>query len=159
MPTSRRRKAQQGAAAIELALVFSLLFTLLWGVISYTFPLILLQAMNKATAEAIRVAATVPGTSADYEGAVKAIAAQELDAQMKWLPAGWVGPLATTSLTNISFSSNAACPPSRPACLVTVRLRYSDYENQPIVPSITLPGIGTIPQVPQHLEATAEAIL
>lgn len=159
MSTARRRKAQQGAAAIELALVFSLLFTLLWGVISYTFPLILLQAMNKATAEAIRVAATVPGTSADYEGAVKAIAAQELDAQMKWLPGGWIGPLSTTSLTNISFSSAAGCPASRPACLVTVRLRYSNYETQPIVPSITLPGIGTIPRVPQHLEATSEAML
>lgn len=159
MPPPRNRKAQQGAAAIELALVFSLLFTLLWGVISYTFPLILLQSMNKATAEAIRVAATVPGTSADYEGAVKAIAAQELDAQLKWLPASWTAPLATTSLTNISFSSHAGCPPSRPACLVTVRLRYSNYETQPIVPSITLPGIGTIPQVPQDLEATSEAIL
>lgn len=150
---------ERGTATIELALVFSLLFGLLWGVISYAFPLILLQAMNKATVEAVRVAATVPLTTTDYQGAIRTLAAQEMQAQLSWLPADWTAPIDTASVSNITFSNNTACPASRPSCLVTIRLRYADYQTQPIVPAITLPIIGQIPRLPQHVEAVSQTIL
>ncbi len=153
------RKTERGTATIELALVFSLLFGLLWGVISYTFPLILMQAMNKATVDAVRVAATVPVTTTDYQAAVKTLAAQEMSAQLSWLPATWIAPLSTSSTSNITFSSAAGCPGSRPSCLVTMRLRYADYQTHPIVPAISLPILGQIPRLPQHVEAVSQTML
>ncbi len=152
------QKNQKGTATIELALVFGLLFGLLWGVISYTFPLILLQTMNRAVAESMRVVATVPTTTADYETAVRNLAAQELSAQMQWLPSSWTAALDSASTDNIKFTGNGACSSSRPTCLVVITLKYKNYTQQPIVPSITLPFLGEIPRLPNNLEASAQAV-
>lgn len=154
----RTHKKQKGTATIELALVFGLLFGLLWGVISYTFPLILLQTMNRAVAESMRVVATVPTTTADYQTAVRNIAVQELSAQMQWLPSSWTAALNLTKTDNIQFLTNAACTSSRPSCLVAITLTYQNYKQQPIVPSITLPFIGEVPRLPNNLESSAQAV-
>lgn len=153
------RSTQHGTATIELALVFSLLFSMVWAIISYTFPLILLQSMNQAVAAATRVAALVPTNAADQQTQMRVAAIAELQNQLGWLPASWTEPLDLASSGNIIFSSTAGCPAERPFCLVTVQLIYPDYSAQPIVPSISLPGIGEIPRLPVDLVARTQTML
>lgn len=150
---------QKGAATIEMSLVFVLLFAMVWAIISYTLPLILLQNMQQAVAAATRIAALVPVNAPDQQAQVRAAVIAELQNQMNWLPARWVQPLDLSSNQNISFSTQAGCPTERPACLMTVRLRYMNYAAQPIVPGITLPGLGTIPQLPVDLQAQTQTML
>lgn len=157
MPLEQSR--QDGTATIELALVFSLLFAMLWAIISYALPLILMQAMHKAAAESIRVAAQVPVSASDYQTQVRTLVIVELQNQLNWLPSGWLTPLDLSSTQNVTFTSVAGCPAERPSCLVTVELRYPDYEQQPIVPGLLLPGVGQVPQLPTDLVASARTML
>lgn len=150
---------QQGVATIEMALVFTLLFAMVWAIISYTLPLILLQNMQQAVAAATRVAALVPVNSADHQAQVNSVVLAELQHQMSWLPARWLQPLDLSSSQNITFTAQAGCPAERPACLVTVQLRYPNYAAQPIVPGITLPGIGDVPRLPVDLVARTQTML
>lgn len=154
-----RRPTQQGTATIELALVFSLLFSMVWAIISYTLPLILLQNMHQAVAAAARVAALVPMNAPDQQAQVRAVAIAELQNQLAWLPAHWAQPLDISSSQNVTFTAQAGCPAERPACLVTVQLRYPNYAAQPIVPGITLPGIGDVPRLPVDLVTRTQTML
>ncbi|WP_022956182.1 TadE/TadG family type IV pilus assembly protein [Perlucidibaca piscinae] len=152
-------RSQLGTATIELALVFSLLFSMVWAIISYTLPLILLQNMHQAVAAATRVAALVPVNTADHQGQVRSVVAAELRNQLDWLPARWTQPLDLAASQNISFSTAAGCPAQRPSCQLTIELRYPGYASQPIVPGITLPGIGQIPRLPADLTAHTQTLL
>lgn len=151
--------AQQGTATIELALVFSLLFSMVWAIISYTLPLILLQNMHQAVAAATRVAALVPVNTADHQGQVRSVVVTELRNQLDWLPARWTQPLDLAASQNIRFSTAAGCPVQRPSCQLTIELRYPAYASQPIVPGITLPGVGEVPRLPQDLTAQTQTLL
>lgn len=150
---------QRGVATIEMALVFTLLFAMVWAIVSYTLPLILLQNMQQAVAAATRVAALVPVNSSDHQAQVNAVVLAELQHQMSWLPARWLQPLDLASSQNVTFTAQAGCPAERPACLVTVQLRYPNYAAQPIVPGITLPGIGDVPRLPVDLVARTQTML
>ncbi len=46
-------KQQKGAAAIEFALVFVMFFAVLYGLISYSLPMLMVQSFNAATAEGV----------------------------------------------------------------------------------------------------------
>lgn len=155
----QRYQHQQGTATIEMSLVFVLLFAMVWAIISYTLPLILLQNMQQAVAAATRVSALVPVNTADQQAQVRSVVIAELQNQLNWLPARWIQPLNLTSTQNISFSTQLGCPAERPACLLTVELSYVNYASQPIVPGITLPGLGTIPRLPQDLRARTQTML
>jgi len=65
--------SQKGAAAIEFALVFVIFFSVLYGVLSYSFPLLLMQSFNQSTAEAVRRSMAVDPTlaTADYKAKVE----------------------------------------------------------------------------------------
>lgn len=150
---------QKGAATIEMSLVFVLLFAMVWAIISYTLPLILLQNMQQAVAAATRIAALVPVHAPDQQAQVRAAVIAELQNQMNWLPTRWIQPLDLSSNQNISFSTQVGCPAERPACLLTVQLVYTNYASQPIVPAITLPGLGAIPRLPVDLQARTQTML
>jgi len=139
MTAFRKNRRQRGAVAIEFALVFSLLFGLFWAMISYAFPLFLLQVMNRATAEAVRVAIKADPSTAGYSTTVQSLASTELTRQLSWLPSSFRTPLTTS----ISISSN----------ILTVKLTYVSYKTHPIVPVLTIPGIGQVPNIPADLTA------
>ena len=44
---------QKGAAAIEFALVFIVFFSVFYGIVSYSLPMLLMQSFNQSTAEAV----------------------------------------------------------------------------------------------------------
>ena len=71
-PTTKKR-SEEGAAAVEFALIASLLFMILFGVIEFGRIFNELEVMNSAAREGARVAA-VRGTSTQVSDAVEAAA-------------------------------------------------------------------------------------
>lgn len=151
-----RKKPQRGVAVIEFALVFTLVFGVFWALVSYTIPLILLQAMNRASAEGARVAATVPASTPSYDTAVTTQAVAEMNRQMVWLVNWTTGSGLTTTAT---FVTDAACPVSRPSCVLQTQLRINNYSSVARIKPLNLPGLGQIPELPQNLAATSRVIL
>lgn len=155
MKNQTSRQAKKGVATIEFALVFSLLFFVFWGIVSYTFPLLVLQTMNRAVSEATRVAAEVNPLQTEFVTIATAAASAELTQQIAWLPAGWRTPITQS----VTFEANPQCSLARPNCLLVVQLTYPNYLTNPIVPIITLPGLGPVPRVPNNLTARATLLL
>lgn len=155
MKNQTSRHDKKGVATIEFALVFSLLFFVFWGIVSYTFPLLVLQTMNRAVSEATRVAAEVNPVQTEFVTIATAAANAELTQQIAWLPSGWRTPITQS----VTFEANPQCSLARPNCLLVVQLTYPNYLTNPIVPIITLPGLGPVPRVPNNLNARASLLL
>ena len=83
---TRLGKKQKGAAAIEFALVFVIFFAVLYGVVSYSFPLLLMQSFNNATAEAVRRGMAVDPNASGYEVALKKEVGDVLAKKLQWVP-------------------------------------------------------------------------
>jgi Flp pilus assembly protein TadG len=66
MKVRAKLRKEEGAAAVEFALVAGLLFMLLFGMIEYGFAFFEMQTLRGATREGARVAA-VGGTNSDIE--------------------------------------------------------------------------------------------
>jgi len=149
-----QKHKQRGVAMIEFALSFSLVFALFWAIVSYTFPLILLQVMNRAVGESVRVVSSVPTDQSlvTYTTAAQTAIVNELDRQLAWLPARWTTPLKpyVNGITLIQVSTSPV------TYELTVTLSYANYASSPIVPAMTLPGVGTIPKLPTNLTAQAK---
>lgn len=71
----RRRRTDNGAAAVEFALVVPLLLFLLFAIISYGYMLAFRQAVSQATAEGARAAAVTPASLDDAARRSRAVAA------------------------------------------------------------------------------------
>jgi len=151
---NQRRRRQRGVAVIEFALVFTLIFGIFWALVSYTMPLILLQAMNRAASEGARVAATVPASTQNYDTAVVNQATDEMGRQMAWI-AGWTAGMTTSA----SFIADGNCPVSRPSCVLQAELRINNYSSVARIKPFNLPGLGQFPALPTNLVATARVIL
>jgi len=145
---------QRGVAMIEFALGFSLVFALFWAIVSYTFPLILLQVMNRAVGESVRVVSAVPTDQSvsTYTVAAQTAAVNELDRQLAWLPSRWTTPLKPY-VNGVTLVQVGTSPVTYE---LTVKLNYANYASNPIVPSMTLPGVGSIPKLPVNLTAQAK---
>ncbi len=143
--TSRRN--QKGATAIEFSIVFGLLFGVFWAIISYAMPFFLLQVMNYATAEAARYA--VRADPANLEANLKTLATEALNNRLEVLPSAFRTPLTTS----IEVVADTTTVPGTTLQELVVRLTYVNYNTHPIVPTLTLPGIGKIPNIPGSLVA------
>lgn len=133
--------AQKGAAAIEFALVFVIFFSVLYGVLSYSFPLLLMQSFNQSTAEAVRRSMAVDPTlaTADYKAKVESVAKGVLDQQLGWMPIMMTTNISKTAVYNAGVLT------------VTVSLPAATLSN--ILPVLKLPGGITVPSLPDTLSA------
>ncbi|MFP3516083.1 TadE/TadG family type IV pilus assembly protein [Pseudomonas sp. SIMBA_077] len=134
---------QKGAVAIEFALVFVVFFAVLYGVISYSLPLLLVQSFNHSTAEAVRRSVAVDPTSlsdAAYKKAVEDVATGVLNEKLSWVPSGIEG----------SIQKVAAYDPATKQLTVTVTLPADELST--LMPVLKLPGI-TVPSLPETLTA------
>ena len=129
-----RLRDEEGAAAVEFALIAGLLVMLVFGLIEYGLAFWQIQSLRAATREGARVAA-VGGNPAQVSGAV-------VDASAGALPAGFTG---------ISTSPSGGCPePSAATPIdqsVTVRIDNASLPAEvqstfsidiPLLPSIAL---------------------
>ncbi|TBU89545.1 TadE/TadG family type IV pilus assembly protein [Stutzerimonas kirkiae] len=84
------RKSQCGTVAIEFAALFVVFFMLLYGLVGYVTPLVLLSSYNEISANALRAAMQVPVGSDDYHNRIEHIASDVITTS--WLgsrPAAW----------------------------------------------------------------------
>jgi Flp pilus assembly protein TadG len=136
---------QKGAAAIEFALVLVIFFAVFYGLVSYSLPLLLMQSFNNATAEAVRQSVAISPSTASYQTVVPAQARLALSNQLAWIPPAFAFNVASDA--DVVFDGK----------LLRVRIRYPKSKLTQVLPVLTLPGIGDVPNLPTYL--TAEASL
>ncbi|MDZ4297948.1 MAG: hypothetical protein U0998_10450 [Moraxellaceae bacterium] len=139
------KRHQKGVAMIEFALVFTIVWAVLWSMVCYVAPLIVLQTMHRATAEGARVGAMITNPALRIEQA-KAAAHDE----MLKLPASWRAGYT---------APNVECVPEPNGCLLRIIISQPYAANAPLKPIVGLPGIGTIPKLPTTLSSKAELLL
>ena len=145
MKTSLGKK-QKGAAAIEFALVFVIFFAVLYGVISYSLPLLLVQSFNNATAEAVRRSMAVDPTAANYAAAVQTQAVSVMNDRLSWVPTAIKGSLVPTASYNATTK------------ILTASVTLPSSALSAIMPVLKL-GAMTVPDLPVSLSAQSSAQL
>lgn len=141
MKPSLPRK-QKGAVAIEFAAVFVFFFAVLYGLMSYSVPLLMMQSFNEATAEAVRRAVAVDPNTANYGTTVQNLANSVIASQLTWIP-----PAFNFAATDYSSVYSGG--------ILTVTVSYPTSKLSQVIPFLVLPGVGRVPNLPTTLTATS----
>jgi len=138
---TRLPRKQKGAAAIEFALVFMIFFAVLYGVVSYSLPLLLVQSFNNATAEAARRGMAVdPETKDDYASTVEKVIEEVLAQKLDWVP----------EAVERGLSLDGGYAPSTKQ--IFAKVTFDTNELNSIMPVLNL-GVVTVPDLPKSLIA------
>ncbi len=87
--TARRRKKQEGAVAIEFAMLFILFFTIAYSLIAYSLPMALVFSYKHLSTNAVRQALRVDPTQ-DWEEYMTAVSTEvNRVVNNSWLPRNW----------------------------------------------------------------------
>lgn len=141
MNGGRSRRRDDGAAAVEFALVVPLLLILVFGMITYGYLLSFRQGMSQGASEGARAGAVwAAAYKSDQDTARIAAAKTQIDNAL--------------SSYGVSCTNGATCTVTIAACgtakCVTVKVSYP-YEADPLTPSFPL-----VP-LPETLSYTATA--
>ena len=142
---------QKGAAAIEFALVFVIFFAVFYGVVAYSLPLLMMQTFNEASAEAVRQTMAIDPTTAGtgYTAQVKSTAILAVTTLVnKWMP-----PALNFNASYVTVIYGGA------GTLLTVTISYPSSNLNALIPFLTLPGVGQVPNLPTALTATSSLLL
>ena len=147
----RRRRTQNGAAAVEFALVAPLLLLLVFGVISYGYMLSFRQALSQGAAEGARAAAVSPyPAAADKETAALNAINDALNVNAYGITCTGVAAGSSLKKDGVVVGTcsvtTAACESDPTKDCVTVALDYH-YKDHPLLPNF--PGVGLV--LPSHL--------
>ena len=127
-----RRSDEDGAAAVEFALIMVPLLLIVFGIISYGFLLSFRQSVSQAAAEGARAAAVAPPT-ADRQAIARRAIADVLGAE------------CGSAYVTCTFPPQTCAPD----CIgVTVTYAYTDDPSKPV-----FPGSGVA--IPDDLSYTA----
>jgi Flp pilus assembly protein TadG len=147
---------QAGATAVEMALLFPLLFAVLYGTIVYGYAFFIQQEINFAAEQGARAAVAFvnpTGVITDANRCTSAATPAVLTA-LSAMSANELSFLGTPACTSTTFTNPApAIPPTQTEFKVTVTFNFLG-----MLPAITLPGIGNIPILPPLLTATATVL-
>lgn len=149
-----RKPKSRGAVAVEFALVFPILFLLVYGVVVYAYVFVLHESVNYATQEAAIAAVSVKPDTADYGNAVTRRARAAALAALSWLPADQRERVLGSSgeKVEVVFRSDVD---STDAIQITLRFRLK--EPAPLFPVINLPMVGDVPRLPDQITTQAVA--
>ncbi|MCU1723987.1 MULTISPECIES: TadE/TadG family type IV pilus assembly protein [unclassified Pseudomonas] len=135
---------EKGAVAIEFALVFVMFFTVFYGLLSYSLPMLMVQSFNQASSEAVRRCVALDPTSATYGTDVTNLAKQVLEQQLAWLPGALRFQYASDATVTLTSGK-----------LLTVSVHYDKAKITSAMPVLVLPVIGEVPRLPARLGAQA----
>lgn len=145
-------RAQHGAIAIEFVMLFLILFTLFYAMVNYAIVMMMQSAFVHAAEEGARAAIAVDRLTYPNNGSylsngvdprVRTVVANSLD----WLP--------TILKNRVLGSGNDRVQLAMNGNQLTVRIVYSSYAADPLLPLLTLPIIGQIPRLPADLAGQA----
>jgi Flp pilus assembly protein TadG len=146
-----RRRNDNGASAVEFALVLPLLALLLFGIISYGVMLSFRQSLSQAAAEGARAAAVT-----FVEGQKQSEAYASVNEALGSVGVTCVSGVLKKGATTVGSCAVTQPGPCAPVAVgikcVKVTLVY-DYRDHPIVPSF--PGVGAA--IPEKLTYSAQA--
>lgn len=118
--------------------MFPALFGLFWIIISYSIPFLMLQTFHAAAADGARAAIGVVREPADsYDQRIITIAEDTARERV--------------SLLGSAISNRVDIEVEPGAGNVNVRVMYSGYTANPVIPVIRLPYFGEIPRLPEDL--------
>lgn len=129
------RRGEQGAAAVEMALVMPLLFMLLFGIVVFGIHLFRLQSMESAVREGGRLAAI--GAAAD-------VITERVFDEQQIVPA-----MTDLTVTMVKTVGGAAVPPTTPPCTTGdaaagARVEVTAVVNEPGDYAMSIPFISTL---------------
>ena len=147
-----RSRRSRGVALVEFAFVCVLLFTLIFGIISYAYMMSFRQAISQGAAEGARAGAVTPAafTVTQKETAARNALNEALDSYS----------ISCSGTTLLRDGSNvgtcgvtvATCTNNTSRSCVSVAVDYH-YNDHPLLPAF--PGFGIV--MPDHLAYTAVA--
>lgn len=158
-PTQRGRR-QSGAAAVEFALVFPLLFLLIYGMLVYSYLFVLQQSLVFAAQEAAEAVVQLdPETGTDTQRTQRA---QQMAVRiLSWLPESQRSRVlgdnngGAVSVTLCELGQVSPCPTDSSG--VIVRLTFNVASPSYLFPVINFVGMGPVPPMPATLTAMAVA--
>lgn len=136
---------------MEFALVFPVLFALVYAVIAYSYVYVLQQAITYTAQHLAEAAVAVnPTPASSYTGRIQTRVQQLAAQQLQWLPqknlvVGQNGEKVVPQFQTIDGSD-----------VVVIRLELP-LKNPDLFPAFTLPGGLAIPPMPAQLRAQATA--
>jgi Flp pilus assembly protein TadG len=153
---SRRR--QWGAAAVEFALVFPILFMLMYGIVVYAYVFVVQQSLQYAAQEAAEAAVKVSNNAGNAD-ALRASHARLTAARvLRWMPVNQqqrvIGDSSGSAVRVEQQAPGCAwCPPDSHGFRVTLEFKL----NEPgwLFPVLNLPLVGAVPPLPEVLRASA----
>ncbi|BBH48028.1 TadE/TadG family type IV pilus assembly protein [Pseudomonas sp. KU43P] len=137
-------KRQKGAAALEFVAVFMIFFSVFYGLVSYTLPMLMLQSFNQASSEAVRRCVALDPNSASYAADMQVLAHQVIRDQLAWMPA----PLKFDPASDAQVTLDASK-------LLKVTINYPKDKLTNVLPLLVIPIIGEVPNLPAMLKAEA----
>jgi len=135
---------QKGAAALEFVAVFMIFFTVFYGLVSYTLPMLMLQSFNQASSEAVRRCVALDPNSASYATDVQTLARSVISQQLAWMPAAL--DFRPASDAQVTLGANK---------VLTVTISYPKAKLINVLPLLVVPLIGEVPRLPAILRAEA----
>jgi hypothetical protein len=134
---------QKGTAALEFVFVFMIFFSVFYGLVSYTLPMLLLQSFNQASSEAVRRCVAIDPGSANYAAEVETLAHAVIGEQLAWMPA------------SLGFQPSDARVVLGTEKLLKITISYPKSRLANVLPLLKLPLIGEVPRLPEVLQAEA----
>ncbi len=146
------KAAQRGAAAVEFAFVFPVLFLLVYGVIVYSYIYVLQQSITYSAQQSAESAVAVnPDPAADLNARIEQRVRAVAVASLNWLPAsqrvrvtGANGEKVQVLFQTIDTNQS----------VVKVTL---EFDVPGLFPALSFPVLGNIPPLPNTLRAQAVA--
>lgn len=169
--SSASRRRQWGAAAVEFALVFPMLFVVTYGAIIYSYIYVLRQSLTFAAQEAAQAAVSIrPGTPG-YQAQVKDVAVRTAQSAISWMPSSVRTAISVDAndVTICQGPSSGACAtllPGDVAVVVRLELPLASGDGgtgrrdvSPLFATFTLPPFGRFPPLPNMMIGQAVARL
>lgn len=150
-------RAQSGAALVEFAFVFPILFLLVYGVIVYAYIYVLKQSIVYAAQEAAEAAVAVDPSIDDAFAQQQTVVRATAVAALSWLPesqqARVVGSGGERVEVTLCPMGTQDCPTDSDALRVTLRFDIANPSS--LFPVLNLYIVGSVPPLPDTLTASA----
>lgn len=152
------RRSESGAVAVEFALVFPLMFMLMYGIVVYGYTFILQQSIAFAAQEAAEAAVAVSPLAPNGDALRLQRVRDTASAVLDWLPASQKQRVIGSNGDQVQVAyciggSGGQCPSGTDAIIVT--LNFSMTTPSYLFPVLEMPLVGAVPPLPEQLTARA----
>ncbi|MGH8446247.1 MAG: TadE/TadG family type IV pilus assembly protein [Solimonas sp.] len=157
------RHHQLGAAAVEFAFVFPLLLMMVYAIVVYGYLYVVRESIEFAAHKGIEAVVAVDPSASGVETVRQNQAALAVNCAVYWLAGSCSQAVVASGRLTPQYTActggtgAGACPAGYGKVTVTYRVLNNGTWVFPKL--FGLPGVGTVPPMPQTMTATAIALL